>query len=67
MCIHSLYVHLQTLGCRPVASLDHFVAENLGSADLVEEVQAGPNKIIKVSSEKNALTHTQTENATSYN
>ena len=39
----------QTLGCRPVASLDHFVAENLGSADLVEEVQAGPSKIVKVS------------------
>lgn len=42
-------LYLQTLGCRPVASLDHFVAENLGSADLVEEVQAGPNKIVKVS------------------
>ena len=43
------YSLFQTLGCRPVASLDHFVAENLGSADLVEEVQAGPSKIVKVS------------------
>lgn len=43
----------KTLGCRPVASLDHFVAENLGSADLVEEVQAGPNKIVKITGIQN--------------
>ncbi|KAK2150439.1 hypothetical protein LSH36_405g02008 [Paralvinella palmiformis] len=28
----------KTLGCRPVASLDHFQADTLGSAELVEEV-----------------------------
>lgn len=43
----------KTLGCRPVASLDHFVAENLGSADLVEEVQAGPSKIVKITGIQN--------------
>ncbi|KAF4521211.1 hypothetical protein B566_EDAN010750 [Ephemera danica] len=36
-----------TLGCRPIASLDHFTAENLVSADLVEEVSSASTKIIK--------------------
>lgn len=38
----------KTLSCRPVASLDHFVPEALGSADLVEEFQAGGVKYVKV-------------------
>jgi len=38
----------KTVGCRPIASLDHFSAEMLGSAELVEEVQAGDSKIIKI-------------------
>jgi len=38
----------KTLGCRPIASLDHFTAENLVSADLVEEVQTGSDKTVKV-------------------
>lgn len=38
----------KTLGCRPIASLDHFLPEMLGSADLVEEVQVGEHKIVKV-------------------
>merc|ERR1711902_147728 len=38
----------KTLGCRPIASLDHFTAENLVSADLVEEEQAGESKFVKV-------------------
>lgn len=37
------------LGCRPIASVDHFVPEALGSADLVEEVPCGGDgKVIKV-------------------
>ncbi|WKX94738.1 hypothetical protein Q1695_011757 [Nippostrongylus brasiliensis] len=37
------------LGCRPIASVDHFVPEALGSADLVEEVPCGADgKVIKV-------------------
>ncbi|KAL8589763.1 T-complex protein 1 subunit delta [Nucella lapillus] len=38
----------KTLGCRPVASLDHFLPENLATAEMVEEVQTGASKIVKV-------------------
>ncbi|KAI6184158.1 T-complex protein 1 subunit delta [Aphelenchoides bicaudatus] len=37
------------LGCRPVASADHFTAEALGSAELVEEITtSGTEKVVKV-------------------
>lgn len=36
----------KTLGCRPIASLDHFTSEKLVSADLVEEVTSA--KYIKI-------------------
>ncbi|XP_059168665.1 T-complex protein 1 subunit delta-like isoform X2 [Physella acuta] len=38
----------KTLGCRPIASVDHFLPEYLGTAELVEEVQTGTSKIVKV-------------------
>lgn len=38
----------KTLGCRPIASLDHFTAENLVSAELCEESQTGNSKFVKV-------------------
>jgi len=38
----------KTLGCRPIASLDHFTAENLASAEVVEEVQTGSSKCVKI-------------------
>lgn len=38
----------KTLGCRPIASLDHFTAENLVNVDLVEEVNEPAGKYIKV-------------------
>ncbi|XP_060554567.1 T-complex protein 1 subunit delta-like, partial [Ruditapes philippinarum] len=38
----------KSLHCRPIASLDHFVPESLGSADLVEEIHTGPSKIVKI-------------------
>merc|ERR1719334_1836564 len=38
----------KTIGCRPIASLDHFIAENLASADLVEEMQTGSSKCVKI-------------------
>ncbi|CAD6197718.1 unnamed protein product [Caenorhabditis auriculariae] len=42
------------LGCRPIASVDHFVAESLGSADLVEEISTGGDgKVIKVTGVQN--------------
>merc|ERR1719322_1888150 len=37
----------KTLGCRPIASLDHFNAENLVSVDAIEEQQVGVSKYIK--------------------
>ena len=36
------------LGCKPIASLDHFTSDMLGSAELVEEMHAGSSKIVKV-------------------
>lgn len=42
------------LGCRPVASVDHFTAESLGTADLVEEISTGGDgKVIKVTGVQN--------------
>lgn len=38
----------KTLGCRPIASLDHFTAENMVAADLVEEMQTGSSKCVKI-------------------
>lgn len=38
----------KTLGCRPIASLDHFVPENLVSADMAEEVGFGGNRMVKI-------------------
>lgn len=38
----------KTLGCRPIASLDHFLAENMVAADLAEEVPSGTNKFVKI-------------------
>lgn len=43
----------KTLGCRPIASLDHFVPEHLASADMVEEVQTGGSKFIRVTGIQN--------------
>lgn len=43
----------KSLGCRPIASLDHFVAENLVTADLVEEVGIAGNRMAKITGEKN--------------
>ncbi|XP_037928423.1 T-complex protein 1 subunit delta [Teleopsis dalmanni] len=43
----------KTLNCRPIASLDHFVAENLVNAELVEEVPCGSSKFVKVTGIQN--------------
>lgn len=44
-----MYVNsFQGLGCRPIASLDHFLPEAFGTADLVEEIHTGASKIVKV-------------------
>ena len=39
---------VQSLGCHPIASLDHFQPDMLGSAETVEEVPTGDSKIVKV-------------------
>ncbi|XP_018020687.1 T-complex protein 1 subunit delta [Hyalella azteca] len=43
----------KSLGCRPVASLDHFTPEILGSAELCEEVQTGNSKLVTVTGVQN--------------
>ncbi|XP_012288686.1 T-complex protein 1 subunit delta [Orussus abietinus] len=43
----------KTLNCRPIASLDHFVAENLVCAELCEESQTGTSKFIKITGIQN--------------
>ncbi len=48
-------LYLQTLGCKPIASLDHFQADMMGSADLVEDVQTGTSKVVKVQSKNTPL------------
>ena len=40
---------LDFCSCRPIASLDHFTAENLVSVDMIEEQQVGVSKYIKFS------------------
>jgi len=44
----------KSLGCRPIASLDHFTAENLVGAELVEEVGVGTNRMVKITGAQNA-------------
>lgn len=43
----------KTLGCKPVAHVDHLKPEKLGSADLIEEVSLGEDKVVKVSGIQN--------------
>ena len=38
----------KSLNVRPAASLDHFTADTLASAELAEEIQAGSSKMVKV-------------------
>jgi T-complex protein 1 subunit delta len=45
----------RTLGCRPIASLDHFLPEHLGSAQLVEEVATGTSKVVKFTGTSTAV------------
>jgi len=43
----------KSLGCKPVASVDHFVPEALGSAELIEEVGSNGGKYVKVTGVQN--------------
>jgi len=43
----------KTLGCLPVAHIDHLRPEKLGAADLVEEVEVGKGRVVKVTGIQN--------------
>ena len=48
---------LQTLGTKPIAHIDHFIPEMLGSAELAEEVSLdGSGKLVKVRIERRLCT-----------
>lgn len=38
----------KTLGCQPIAHVDHIRPEKLGKASLVEEVQVGAGRVVKI-------------------
>ncbi|KMS97523.1 hypothetical protein BVRB_5g126360 [Beta vulgaris subsp. vulgaris] len=38
----------KTLNCLPIANIEHFRAEKLGYAEMVEEVSVGDSKIVKI-------------------
>jgi T-complex protein 1 subunit delta len=44
----------QSTGCKPIADIDSFTEEKLGTADLVEEVQSSGARIVKVTGIKGA-------------
>jgi len=43
----------KSLGCRPIASIDRFCKENLGSAELAVEVPVSSGRILKITGVKN--------------
>ena len=43
----------KSLGCKPIASLDHFTPDMLGQAELVEEIATGSSKIVKMTGVQN--------------
>ncbi|KRT79496.1 hypothetical protein AMK59_6971, partial [Oryctes borbonicus] len=44
----------KSLGCRPIASLDHFTPENLSNAELVEEIGFSGSRMVKITGSQNA-------------
>jgi len=43
----------KTLGCRPIASIDHFTAENLASAAQIEEINCSGSRLVKITGIQN--------------
>ena len=43
----------KTLGCTPVASVDHFTPDKLGSADLADEIKTSEGSIVQITGVKN--------------
>lgn len=50
----------KSLGCKPVANVESFTEDKLGTADLVEEVQASGARYVKITGIKSAPTTNQT-------
>ncbi|KAI9853971.1 MAG: T-complex protein 1 subunit delta [Vezdaea acicularis] len=44
----------KSTGCKPIADIDSFTEDKLGSADLIEEVQSSGSRVVKVTGVKNA-------------
>ena len=43
----------KTLNCRPIASLDHFTADNLVQAELAEEFKIGAGRFVRITGIQN--------------
>ncbi|KAK1752496.1 T-complex protein 1 subunit delta [Echria macrotheca] len=44
----------KSTGCKPIADIDSFTEDKLGSADLVEEVQSSGSRMVKITGTKSA-------------
>ena len=49
-----LVILTKSTGCKPIADIDSFTEDKLGSASLVEEVEQDGTKYVKISGTKNA-------------
>jgi T-complex protein 1 subunit delta len=45
---------IQSTGCKPIADVDSFTEDKLGTADVVEEVQSSGSRVVKISGIKGA-------------
>ena len=50
----------KSVGCKPIANIDTFTEDKLGTADLVEEVQSSGSRYVKVTGIRNASPQNQT-------
>ncbi|RUS33104.1 T-complex protein 1 delta subunit [Jimgerdemannia flammicorona] len=44
----------KSLGCKPIADIESFTEDKLGSADLVDEVESSGQRVVKITGMKNA-------------
>ncbi|KAF2146644.1 uncharacterized protein K452DRAFT_262625 [Aplosporella prunicola CBS 121167] len=51
---HEIEFITKSTGCKPIADIDSFTEDKLGSADLIEEVQSSGARIVKVTGVKAA-------------
>lgn len=50
----------KSLGCKPIANIDSFTEDKLGTADLVEEIQSSGARYVKITGIKSQATANQT-------